>query len=137
MKKPATVAMLAVMVVVALMTMTDIASVFHSPRTPAFAEADGFMTMTDNATVFHSPGTTGGFMTMTDTVKVFHNPSTPAFVKAGGFPRLGKRRISEISSLLFRGSGLYKNHSFFRSMSIFCLQVSLLSPFTKILPLFA
>ena len=48
----------------------------------------------------------------------------------------GERRISEISPPLFSGSGLYKNLSFSRPMSIFCLPEPLLSPFTKLFPPF-
>ena len=48
----------------------------------------------------------------------------------------GERRISEISPPLLRGSELYKNLSFSRPMSIFCLLDPLLSPFTKLFPPF-
>merc|ERR1719333_40882 len=48
----------------------------------------------------------------------------------------GERRISEISPPLLSGSELYKNFSFSRPMSIFCLLDPLLSPFTKLFPPF-
>ena len=48
----------------------------------------------------------------------------------------GERRISEISPPLLSGSELYKNLSFSRPMSIFCLLDPLLSPFTKLFPPF-
>ena len=47
-----------------------------------------------------------------------------------------ERRISEISPPLLRGSELYKNLSFSRPKSIFCLLEPLLSPFTKLFPPF-
>ena len=49
---------------------------------------------------------------------------------------VGEMRISEISPPLLSGSGLYKNLSFSRPMSIFCLPEPLLSPFTKLFPPF-
>ena len=48
----------------------------------------------------------------------------------------GERRISEISPPLLSGSELYKNLSFSRPKSIFCLLEPLLSPFTKLFPPF-
>ena len=48
----------------------------------------------------------------------------------------GERRISEISPPLLSGSELYKNLSFSRPMSIFCLLDPLLSLFTKLSPFF-
>ena len=58
------------------------------------------------------------------------------FYNLSCFTPPGERRISEISPPLLSGSELYKNLSFSRPKSIFCLLEPLLSPFTKLFPPF-